>query len=161
MIRGPEVARPDRGPLATPVILVLISAVHLAYWPVADLRHLPFLGPAFALSLLLGGAYAIVAAMARRGYGYAATFNLIIGEDLGVLAAGLLMGYPWADYLRPGTAAIIALQLAVAFAEIVRRQESGRPIVAAARLAWFLVAYALAFTAYTYLKPEGLWRPGA
>ena len=81
--------------------------------------------------------------------------------DVGVLAAGLLLGYPWAEYLRPGTLAIVTLQLAFAFAEIVRRQEASIPIVPASRLAWFVLAYTIAFAAYVFLEPSGLWQPTA
>ncbi|UCC49822.1 MAG: hypothetical protein JSV41_06600 [Gemmatimonadota bacterium] len=144
-------------PLSTPIILVLISAAHLSYVLLADLRTMPILLPAVAISVLLGGGYAVSAWLMRRDRGFELTVNLIVGEDLGFLAAGLLLGYPWADYLRPGTIIVIALQLAVAFAEIWRRQEAGRPIVSAARLAWFVIAYALAFALYATLKPKGLW----
>jgi hypothetical protein len=146
-------------PLAAPVILLLISVTHLAYEPVADLRGMPILAPALATSLLLAGGYALTAWLARRERGFATAANLIVGEDLGVLAAGLLLGYPWADYLRPGAIPIVALQLSLAFAEIVRRQEAGRSILPATRLAWFVVLYALALTAYAVLEPHGLWRP--
>lgn len=147
-------------PLGTPIILILISASHLSYVLVADLRAMPILPPAFATSVLLGGGYAIGAWLMRRDRGFELAVNLIVGEDLGFLAAGLLLGYPWAEYLRPSTIVIIALQLAVAFAEIWRRQEAERPIVPAARLAWFVVAYALAFALYAALKPKGLWSLG-
>ncbi len=144
-------------PLSTPIILLLIAICHLLYPAIIDLRRLPYMPPALALSLLLAGAYTVVAWMARRGRGFRPAVNLIVGEDLGVLASGILLGYPWADYLRPGTVAIIALQLALAFAEIVRRQEARRPIVAGSRLAWFVIAYAAAFTAYTLIRPAGIW----
>jgi hypothetical protein len=144
-------------PVASPIVLVLISACHLGYAAIADLRGMRMFLPALAISLLFGGGYAIAAWYSRRERGYRAVVSLIVGEDLGILAAGLLLGYPWAEYLRPGTVAIIASQLTLAFAEIVRRQEAGRPIAPATRLAWFVVAYALAFAAYALLKPPGLW----
>lgn len=121
---------------------------------------MPILLPAVGLSVLLGSGYATSAWLMRRDRGFKFTVNLIVGEDLGFLAAGLLMGYPWADYLRPGTIAIIVLQLALAFAEIWHLQEADRPIVPAARLAWFVVVYALAFALYATLKPKGLWSLG-
>ncbi len=144
-------------PLASPIILLLIAATHLAYGLIIDFREMPVFLPGFALALLLGVGYTIVAWLARRERGYRAAVNLIVGEDLGALAAGLLLGYPWADYLRPGGVVLLGLQLALAFAEIVRRQEQGRPIVPATRLAWFVIAYALAFAAYHGLRPPGVW----
>jgi len=147
--------------LATPVILLLIAACHLAYVPIAELRGMPILPPALTISTLLGGGYVIVAWMARRDCGFAPAVNVIVGENLGILAAGFLLGYPWADYLRPATVGIIALQLALAFAEIVRRQEADRPIVPATRLAWFVLACAVALVVYALLKPKGLWVPAA
>lgn len=147
-------------PLASPLILLLISATHLAYGPLIELRDMPMLLPALIVSLLLGSGYAYTAWLARRGGGFRQAVNLIVGEDVGVLVAGLLLGYPWAEYLRPGTLIIITLQLALAFAEIVRRQEASTPIVPASRLAWFVLAYALAFSAYVFLKPSGIWQLG-
>jgi len=160
MTKQPESTVSSR-PLATPVILLLIAASHLAYVPIAELRGTPILPPALAISTLLGGGYVVVAWMARRDGGFAPAVNLIVGENLGMLAAGILLGYPWADYLRPSTVAIITLQLALAFAEIMRRQEAGRPIVPATRLAWFVLACALALAVYALLKPKGLWVPAA
>ncbi len=157
MLSEPDAPGPAEQALSTPIILLLIAICHLLYPAIIDLRRLPYMPPALALSLLLAGAYTVVAWMARRGRGFRPAVNLIVGEDLGVLASGILLGYPWADYLRPGTVAIIALQLALAFAEIVRRQEARRPIVAGSRLAWFVVAYAAAFTAYALLRPAGIW----
>ena len=153
---GEEIPRP----LGTPILLILISASHLSYALVADLRAMPILLPAIAISVLLGAGYAVGAWLIRRGRGFGLAVDLIVGEDLGFLAAGLLLGYPWAEYLRPSTIVIIALQLAVAFAEIWRRQEADRPILPATRLAWFVVAYALAFALYVILKPKGLWSLG-
>jgi hypothetical protein len=144
-------------PLASPIILLLISAMHLAYGPLIELRGMPVLLPAMIASLLLGVAYAYVAWQARRERGYRQTVNLIAGEDVGVLSAGFLLGHPWAEYLLPGAFAVIALQLALAFAEIVRRQEANKPIVPATRLAWFVLAYAVAFAAYAWFKPDGIW----
>ena len=146
-------------PLASPLILLFIAATHLAYGALIELRDMPMLLPALIVSLLLGAGYAYTAWRARRGEGFRQAVNLIVGEDVGVLAAGLLLGYPWGEYLRPGTLIVIALQLALAFAEIVRRQEAGTPIVPAARLAWFVLAYALAFSLYVFLKPSGIWQP--
>ena len=160
MTSSDELAAEAR-PFSTPLFLVLISATHLAYVPLAELRGLPVVLPAVALSVLLGGAYAVVAWLARRGRGFEAAINLIVGENLGVLTAGLVLGYPWSEYLRPGTIGVIVFQLALCFAEIWRRQESGRPIVAPARLAWFIIAYALALAVYAALKPQGIWGPGA
>lgn len=145
-------------PIATPIILLLISAGHLAYAPIAHLRGFPSLTPALAVSTLLGAGYATTAWLARRERGFAPAVKLIMIEDLGILAAGLLLGYPWAEYLRPASIAIIALQLALAFAEIMRRQEADRPIVPATRLAWFVLAYAAALATYSLLKPAGLWK---
>jgi hypothetical protein len=148
-------------PVATPLILLFIAATHFAYGPLIELRDMPMLVPALIVSLLLGTGYAYTAWRARRAAGFRQAVNLIVGEDIGVLAAGLLLGYPWADYLRPGTLIIITLQLALAFAEIVRRQEANTPIVPAARLAWFVLAYALAFAVYVFFKPSGIWQPAA
>jgi len=160
MTSSDELAAEAR-PFSTPLFLILISATHLAYVPLAELRGLPVIPPALAMSVLLGGAYAVVAWLARQGGGFEAAINLIVGEDLGVLTAGLILGYPWAEYLRPGAMGIVVFQLALCFAEIWRRQEAGRPIVAPARLAWFVIAYALALAAYAALKPEGIWGLGA
>jgi hypothetical protein len=146
-------------PVATPIILFLIAASHLAYLPLTQLRSFPFLAAAFGLSILLGCAYAVTAWLARKERGYRPAVSLIVAEDLGVLTSGLVLGYPWAEFLRPGTVVIVALQLALAFAEIVRRQEAGRPIVPASRLAWFVVAYTALYAGYTLLKPGGLWSP--
>jgi hypothetical protein len=146
-------------PLASPLILLFIAATHFAYGALIELRDMPMLLPALIVSLLLGSGYAYTAWRARRGEGFRQAINLIVGEDVGVLAAGLLLGYPWAEYLRPGTLIIITLQLALAFAEIVRRQEADTPIVPAARLAYFVLAYALAFALYVFLKPSGIWQP--
>jgi hypothetical protein len=151
----------QHSPVALPLILLLISVTHLAYGPLIELRDMPMLLPALIVSLLLGLAYAHTAWRARRGEGFRQAVNLIVGENVGVLSAGLLLGYPWAEYLRPGTLAILILQLALAFAEIVRRQEASRPIVPASRLAWFVLAYALAFSVYLFLKPSGIWQPAA
>ncbi len=144
-------------PLATPIILALIAACHLLYPVIVDLRQLPSHNPALLLALALGGAYALASRRARLGSGYKLAVSLIVAEDLGFLAAGLVLGYPWGDYLRPATPALLALQLALAFSEIVVRQEARRPIVPATRLGWFVVAYALAFAAYALLKPGGVW----
>jgi hypothetical protein len=144
-------------PLASPVILLLISALHLAYGPLIELRSMPMLLPVMIASLLLGGAYAYFAWQARRERGYRQTVNLIVGENVGVLAAGFLFGHPWADYLLPGALGVITLQLALAFAEIVRRQEANKPIVPATRLAWFMLAYAATFAAYAWFEPGGIW----
>ncbi len=143
-------------PLGVPIILALIAAVHLGYGWIAELRGMPFIPPALALSVFLGMAYTTLAYRTRHELGFTAVINLIIGEDLGFLAAGLLLGYPWAEYLRPGTAVIVALQFALVFPEIWRRQEAGRPIVAPARLAWFILAYAMAFGLYALVKPQGI-----
>lgn len=139
------------------MFLLAISITHLAYAPLAELREMPILPPAIVLGVLLGGGYAYAARLASKGEGFHIAINLIIGEDLGVLVAGLILGYPWAEYLRPGTLVLLVLQLALTFPEIWRRQESGRPIVAPARLAWFILAYAAAFAAYVAFKPAGLW----
>ena len=144
-------------PLGVPIFLTLIAAVHLGYPLIGELRGMPVIPAALALSLLLGAAYAVLAFRTRRERGFTAVINLIVGEDLGFLAAGLVLGYPWAEALRPGTVAIVALQFALVFPEIWRRQEAGRPIVAPARLAWFILAYALAFGAYALVKPQGIW----
>lgn len=151
---------PSSRNFASPIILLMISVTHLAYGPLIDLRAMPEFIPALVLSVLLGLAYTWSAWLTRRGRGYRTAVNLIVGEDLGVLVVGLLFGYPWAEYLRPGTIIIIPLQLGLAFAEIVRRQDSGQPIVAGSRLAWFVLAYALAFAIYTFAKPAGLLQPG-
>jgi hypothetical protein len=153
-------AEPAKSPLASPIILTLLSAAHLAYLPLAELRGISVLLPALGAALLLGAGYAIVAWLARRGRGFRPAVYLIVGEDLGFLSAGLLIGYRWAQYLRPGTVVIMALQLALAFAEIVRRQEASRPIVPATRLAWFVLAYALAYSVWAILKPAGFWSLG-
>jgi len=145
-------------PVATPIILLLISAGHAAYAPIADLRGFPVITQALAVSILLGAGYATAAWLARRERGFAPAVKLILVEDLGILGAGLLLGYPWVEYLRPASIAILALQLALAFAEIVRRQETDRAIVPASRLAWFVLAYAAALAAYSLLKPEALWK---
>lgn len=145
-------------PLATPLLLVLISVTHLAYAPLTALFAAPKLSLPFLASLLLGGGYALSAWLARRGRGFATAVNLIVGEDLGALAAGILLGYPWAEYARPGTVIIVAFQFCLAIAEIMKRQDSGRPITPATRLAWFVVLYAVAFAAYAILRPHGLWR---
>lgn len=153
----PEAISPVRRSLAVTLILLALSITHLAYVPLAELREMPMLPPALALGVLLGGGYAYAARLASRGEGFHIAINLIIGEDLGVLVAGLILGYPWGEYLRPGTLLILLLQFAVTFPEIWRRQESGRPIVAPARLAWFVLACAAAFAAYVAFKPQGLW----
>lgn len=153
-------SRSARRPLGVPIILTLIAAVHFAYAWTAELRGMPVLFSALALSALLGVAYAILAFRARREYGFAPVINLVVGEDLGFLAVGLILGYPWAEHMRPGTVFIVALQFAVVFPEIWRRQESGRPIVGPARLAWFILAYALAFGVYALVKPAGIWDIG-
>ena len=152
---------PGKRPLVAPLILALISATHLAYALLVNLRGMPLLLPALCLALLLGAAYAAAAWLFRQGRGFSHVVSLIVGEDLGVLSAGLLLGYPWADYLRPGTVAIIGLQLALGFAEIWRRQEASRPIAPATRLTWFVLAYTLAFALYVGLKPRGIWSLGA
>lgn len=149
---------PVARPTATPIILALIAACHLLYPVIVDLRQLPSQTPALVLALALGGAYAVASRRARLGGGYKLAVSLIVGEDLGFLAAGLVLGYPWGDVLRPATPVLIALQLALAFSEIVARQEARRPIVPASRLGWFVVAYALAFSAYVWLKPGGFGR---
>jgi hypothetical protein len=143
-----------------PIILTLIAATHFAYGPLIEFRDLPMLVPALVVSLLLGLGYAHTAWRARRGEGFRQAVNLVVGEDVGVLAAGLLLGYPWSEYIRPGTLIIITAQLALAFAEIVRRQEAGLRIVPASRLAWFVLAYTLAYSVYAFLKPSGIWQPG-
>jgi hypothetical protein len=158
MNRSDEAGNASR-PLAVPVILVLISATHLAYVPLAELQTMPVLPPAFALSVALGCGYALSAWRARRGNGFRTVISLVIGENLGVLAAGLVLGSPWETMLRPGTPLILGLQLALTLAEIWRRQESGQPIVAPARLAWFVLASALALAALIAVKPSGLWAP--
>jgi hypothetical protein len=157
--QSPPRPRPRPRPLGTPIILALIAATHLSYAQIAELRQMPFLWPACALSLLLGSAYAVLAALARREQGFIAVINLVVGEDLGILAAGLVLGYPWADYLRPGTVVIVGLQFALVFPEIWRRQEAGRRIVAPARLAYFVLACALAHTLYSLAKPAGMMGP--
>jgi len=148
-------------PVATPIVLLLISASHLAYVPIASWRGFPIDTRVFLASMLLGSGYAVVAWLARRERGFAPAVKLILAEDLGILAMGFLLGYPWAEYLRPASIVIVALQLALAFAEIVRRQEADRPIVPATRLAWFVLAYAVALALYSLLKPTGLWRAGS
>jgi hypothetical protein len=153
-------ARVQRRPLATPVVLILISLTHLAYLPLIELRGIPWQPTAFAASMVLGAGYGWAALLARRGHGLRLAFSLIVCEDLVFLALASLMGYPWADYLRPGTLALLSLQLALAFAEIVRRQEAGRPIVPATRLAWFVLANALALAVWAILKPPGLGGSG-
>ena len=153
-----QMAPSSTRPIATPIVLLLISAGHLAYAPIATLRGFPILVPALLVSTVLGIAYLITAGLARQDRGFAAAVKLVLTEDLGILAAGLLLGYPWTEYLRPASIAIIAFQLALAFAEIVRRQEAGRPIVPATRYAWFVLAYAAALAAYSLLKPTGLLR---
>ncbi|MGD8866338.1 MAG: hypothetical protein PVI01_01885 [Gemmatimonadales bacterium] len=153
-------ARSPSRPLATPIILVIIAATHFAYGPLIELRDMPMLLPALVVSLLLGLAYAHAAWRARGGVGFREAVNLIVGEDVGVLAAGLLLGYPWSEYFRPGTVIIITAQIAFAFAEIVSRQEAGVRIVPASRLAWFVLAYALAYSAYIFLKPAGILGAG-
>jgi hypothetical protein len=145
-------------PIATPIILLLIAAGHIAYAPIANLRGFPIVTAALVVSTLLGAGYSVSAWSARRERGFAPAVKLILAEDLGFLGAGLLLGYPWAEHLRPASIGIIALQLALAFAEILRRQEADRPIVPASRLAWFVLAYAAALAAYSLLKPEGLWK---
>jgi hypothetical protein len=156
----PEEADVGSRPFGVPFILVLISATHFAYVPAAELQGMPIIPPALVLSMLLGGGYAIAAWLSRRVDRFDIVINLIVGENLGILAAGLILGYPWGVVLRPGTALILALQFALTFPEIWRRQEAGRPIVAPARLAWFVLAYALAFAIYVALKPQGLWNVG-
>ncbi len=158
MSEAPPPVVADR-PLATPIILALIAACHLLYPVIAELRQLPSLTPALLLSLALGGAYAFASRRARLGGGYKLAVSLIVGEDLGVLAIGLVLGYPWGDYLRPAAPALLALQLALAFSEIVVRQEARRPIVPATRLGWFVIAYSLAFAAYALFKPGGVLPP--
>ena len=79
---------------------------------------------------------------------------------MGARDPGRPLGHPWGEYLRPGTLLILVLQFALVFPEIWRRQESGRPIVPPARLAWFVLAYAVAFAAYIAFKPQGLWDVG-
>lgn len=132
-----------------------MAASHLAYLPLAQFRAFPIVPVAFGLSTFLGGAYVVLALLARGERGYKPAVVLIVTEDLGTLTAGLLLGYPWAEVLRPGSLAIVTLQLALAFAEIVRRQEAGRPIVPASRLAWFVVAYTALYAGYALLKPGG------
>lgn len=156
----PDEPAPTRRSVAVTAILLAISITHLAYVPIAELREMPVLPPALILGLLLGGGYAYAARLASRGERFDVAINLIIGEDLGVLAAGLILGHPWGEYLRPGTLVIIGLQFAVTFPEIWRRQETGRPIVAPARLAWFVLAYAIVFASYIAFKPQGLWNVG-
>lgn len=156
----PEVTSGSRRTVAVPTILLLISVTHLAYVPLAELREMPILVPALVLWVLVGGGYAYAAWLACRGRGFEVAINLIVGENLGVLVAGLTLGHPWGVYLRPGTVLVLALQFALVFPEIWRRQEAGRPIVAPARLAWFVIAYALAFAAYAAFKPQGLWTIG-
>jgi hypothetical protein len=145
-------------PVATPIVLLLIAAAHLAYAPIAQWRGFPIIAPALVASTLLAAGYAVTAWWARREQGFAAAIKLILVEDLGVLALGLLLGYPWTEYLRPASLGIIALQLALAFAEIVRRQEADRPIVPATRLAWFVLVYAATLAVYSLLRPTGLLR---
>jgi hypothetical protein len=154
-----ETTPPSR-PVAVPIFLCLIGLTHFSYLWLAELRGMPILPPAFALGFVLGIAYAWVAWLARQDRGFRHVISLIVGEDLGFLTAGLILGYPWAEILRPGTAAIVAFQFALVFPEIWRRQERGRPIVAPARLAWFVLAYALAFGIYALVKPRGFWDIG-
>lgn len=156
----PNGAAPPSRPVAVPIFLCLIAVTHLSYPWLAELRGMPVLPPAFALGIVLGLAYAWVAWLARHDHRFRHVIGLIVGEDLGFLAAGLTLGYPWAETLRPGTAAIVAFQFALVFPEIWRRQERGRPIVAPARLAWFVLAYALAFGIYALVKPRGFWDIG-
>ncbi len=148
-------------PVAVPAFLCLIAATHLSHGWIAELRGMPVLPPALALALLLGLAYAGAAWLARRERGFRYVINLVVGEDLGFLAAGLMLGYPWAEILRPGTLAIVAFQFALVFPEIWRRQERGRSIIGPARLAWFVLAYALAFGLYALVKPHGFWDIGS
>lgn len=157
MSRSEEEAAGIRRSPAVTAILLAISMTHLAYVPTAELRGMPILPPALVLAVLLGAGYAYAARLASRGKGFHVAINLIIGEDLGVLVAGLILGHPWGEYLRPGTLLILLLQFALTFPEIWRRQESGQPIVAPARLAWFVLACAAAFAAYVALEPQGLW----
>ncbi|MGD2151658.1 MAG: hypothetical protein PVG79_00230 [Gemmatimonadales bacterium] len=151
---------PTRRSIAATIILLALSITHLAYAPLAELRQMPILPPALILGVLLGGGYAYAARLASRGRGFKVAINLIVGEDLGVLMAGLMLGYPWGEYLRPGTLPLLGLQFALTLPEIWRRQESGQPIVAPARLAWFVLAYAFAFAGYVAFKPQGLWQVG-
>jgi hypothetical protein len=150
-------AAPARRSIAVTVILLALSLAHLAYVPLAELRQMPILPPALALGVVLGAGYAYAARLASKGEGFHVAVNLIIGEDVGVLAAGMILGYPWGEYLLPGALPILLLQFALTFPEIWRRQELGRPIVAPARLAWFVLASAAAFAAYLALEPQGLW----
>jgi hypothetical protein len=156
-MRRPDKTLPIRRSLAVTIILLALSITHLAYVPIAELRDMPILPPALALAVLLGAAYAYAARLASKGEGFHVAINLIIGEDLGVLVAGLILGHPWGEYLRPGTFLVLLLQFALTFPEIWRRQESGQPIVAPARLAWFVLACAAAFATYVAFKPQGLW----
>jgi hypothetical protein len=156
----PEEAAPIRRSLAVTFILLALAITHLAYVPLAQLREMPMLPPALVLSVCLGGGYAYAAWLARKGSGFKVAINLVIGENLGVLVAGLILGHPWGEHLRPGTIPLLGLQFALTFPEIWRRQEAGVPIVAPARLAWFVIAYALAFSAYVAFKPEGVWDVG-
>ena len=152
------VPRPKR--VASPILLVLIAATHLAYTPLTGMRDLPWLPAAFALSSILGLGYVVAAWLSRRGRGFGFAVDLFIGEDLGVLGAGLLLGFPWGDYLRPGSVVILVLQLGFAITEILWRQERGERIAPGSRLAWFVIANALAFALYFFLEPPGLI-PGA
>jgi hypothetical protein len=143
-------------PLASPIILILLSVAHLAYFPLTELRGIAILPPVFGVALSLGAGYAILAWLAWSERGFPLVVSLIIGEDLGNLLAGLLIGHRWSEHVNPSTVVIIALQLALAFSEIVRRQEAGRPIAPATRLAWFVLAYALAFSVWAILRPAGI-----
>ncbi len=143
-------------PRAGPILLVLLAATHLAYLPTADWLGTPRLQWALILSLALGVAYTFAAAVLRQRADLRVASAVTVGEDAGVLAAGLVWGYPWALYLLPAAMIVLALQLAVAFAEIVRRQEVRRPLAPATRLAWFVVFSALALAAYVAFKPGGL-----
>lgn len=140
-------------PRAGPILLILLAATHFAYLPTADWMGVPRMTSALILSIVLGILYALAAGLLRERGDLRAASTVAVGEDLGVLAAGLFLGYPWGVHLRPGAVAVLALQLAVAFAEIVRRQEARHPLTPATRLAWFVVLYSLVFAAYVAFKP--------
>lgn len=144
-------------PLGTPIVLALIAATHLANGPSAFLIGEPMYMTPLAVSLLLGIGYAGAAWLSRSRRMFAPAVGLVVGEDLAALAAGLAFGYPWAEHLRPAPIIIIALQLVLSFTEIERRQSAGLPLRPAILLAWFVVAYSVAFAVYTFAKPTGLW----
>ena len=155
---GAEVAPPKSGgSLGTTIVLSLIAGTHLAYGSYVVLWLETQSQVSLASSVLLAAGYTIAAWLARhdRSFGYA--FGLIVAEDLVLLAAGLLRGYTWAERLLLGMFLVVALQLVLAFVEIERRQSAGQRLRPATLLAWFVVAYSLAFAAYALVKPEGIF----